>query len=169
MPTDQQMTRFPRLRELMKVSVFLVPTGLYATFLLVACGHERWALGSLLFSGFWALAFPPSLTEKISSSKDGSDLPEPFWLRFLGGFGCVIVYFWLLDVASPEINSLWARVRETHALLDSRLLGGFALTWVWMIISGLRRHQRTTDLAIFQYYGKSNAVIEDAPSGEARG
>lgn len=158
---NRHMTHFPRIRVLMKVSVFLVPTCYYIAFLLLVHSYSLSALGFALAGGFVSLAFPPFLIERTDPRMDDRAVFGPLWLRFLGLLGYLLVYFWLSDLETPEISALWARLRKTHALIDTRLIGGFALIWISVIVSGLRRHHLTSDLAIFQYYGNSNSVNKD--------
>lgn len=159
------MSHFPRIRELIKVSVFLVPTLLYVAFVLVAYGQERWALGLVILTGVWAMAFPTFLPERRDSPPEEAEEAKPLWWSVIRSFGQCMIVFWLLDLIKPELNAFWARLRDSHALLDCRLFIGLAVIALGAIMRGNRRCRLITDKAILEYYALANPPAGDAKVG----
>jgi hypothetical protein len=148
-PTQDVMTRFPVVRQNMRVAAVTVPLFSFSGFLLYASGHELLCLIPLILGFIVRLAFPYYLTENLfcqtSKGEAGSGVFPVVWFLAI-----VAIWFWFMD--QPEIEGFERRVMHGEGFWDGWLIAPVAVLTVCWIIWAWRRVPCISDTAINSYY-----------------
>ncbi len=143
------MTRFPKIRRLMRLRAVLMPALFFAGFLCFAKGMLVVAImvAGLALGAF--LVLPGGMQKPVLLLQ----LPErqglEKWRFWLGQAVWSLVWFWL--ISQPEAEAFLQRVNHGGALWDGRLILLFGILTILGIIPGWQRASTLSDQQIYDW------------------